>query len=91
MGLSDKDMELLVAEVSVIINCAGTTDFNTRLDLATRTNVTGPLRLLQLAEKCGDKFQCFCQVSTCYAVSDKQGFIEERLIESAVNWQATYD
>lgn len=32
-----------------------------------------------------------CQISTCYAVSDKQGVIEERLIDSPTNWEMIYD
>lgn len=63
---------------------------NTRLDRAVQINVTGPLMLLRLAESCPG-FQCFCQVSTCYALMDKKDpLIEEKLMSSAFDWSALY-
>lgn len=73
----------------MIINCAGEVELNTRLDKAVKVNVTGPLNLLKLAEAC-PRFEVFCQVSTCYALMDKQGLIEERLMSSPFDWQAIY-
>jgi fatty acyl-CoA reductase len=42
----------LVANLNVIINSAGTVEFDTRLDLATSVNVTGAVALMQLADQC---------------------------------------
>ena len=50
LGLSLKQREDLVANLNVIINSAGTVEFDTRLDLATSVNVTGAVALLQLAD-----------------------------------------
>ena len=91
LGLSDSDRELLEKELHVIINCAGTTEFNARLDQAMRINVTGALQLLKLAEACGDRFLCLAHISTCYAVCDHQGVIEESLVASHVNWEMDYE
>lgn len=32
-----------------------------------------------------------CHISSCYAVGDRQGLIEEKILESPVNWKMTYD
>lgn len=57
-------------ELNIIVNCGGSTEFDARLDTAVKVNVTGPLQLLKLAERC-QNFTSMCQVSTCYAVSDR--------------------
>jgi nucleoside-diphosphate-sugar epimerase len=80
---------MLIGEVNIIINCAGSVEFNSRLDIAMRINVTGALLLLRLAEQCIN-FECFCHISTCYAVCDKNGVIEEKMVESAMDWQQIY-
>jgi alcohol-forming fatty acyl-CoA reductase len=48
--LNPNDRDELINNVNIIINCAGNVDFNARLDIAMRINVTGPLMLLKLAE-----------------------------------------
>lgn len=88
--MSDADRETLTKELHVIINCAGSTEFSTKLDAAVKVNVTGPLLLLKLAEQCAH-FTCFCHISTCYAVGDKTGVIKEGIHDSPVNWQMAYD
>lgn len=52
LGLSVKQREDLMANLNVIINSAGTVEFDTRLDLATSVNVTGAVALMQLADQC---------------------------------------
>ena len=69
LGISKKDHDDLLQNLNVIINCAGTVEFDTRLDLATTINVTGPLKLMQLAEQC-QNFEAFCQISTTFAVCE---------------------
>ena len=65
---------------------------NARLDLAIKINVFGALQLLELAEECR-QLECFCLVSTCYAVIDNKdhtGPIEERIVSSPFDWPALY-
>jgi len=52
LGLSTQQREDLYANLNVIINSAGTVEFDTRLDLATSVNVTGAVALMQLADQC---------------------------------------
>ena len=81
LGLSKEMRQELIENLNIIINSAGMVEFNTRLDIATNINVTGPLLLMQLAEKCHN-FEGFCQVSTLFALSDRTGFMEEKIYES---------
>lgn len=62
----------------MIINSAATVDLNVSIDMAVRINVSGPLKLLELAQSCPN-FVTFVQVSTCYVNSDRTGYIEEKL------------
>ena len=71
MGLSQEDFERIVNNVHVVINCAGSVDFNSRLDSAIRTNVLGTLRMLDLCKKIKN-LQNFVHVSTCYVNCDKK-------------------
>ena len=83
---------MLTNDVNVIINCAGNVDMDSRLDLSVKTNVKGPLMLLDLAEDCR-KFECFCQISTCYGIIDDpnyEGAIEEKMYVSPYDWEALY-
>lgn len=92
MGLSEKDREMLTSDVNIIINSAGNVDMASRLDLAVKVNVFGALQLLDLAEECR-QFDCFCQVSTCYAViddKDNTDGIEEKMHTSPYDWGALY-
>jgi thioester reductase-like protein len=52
LGLLPQVREELIQNLNIIINCAGTVEFDTRLDIATRINVTGPLKLIELAQQC---------------------------------------
>lgn len=46
LGLSAEDMEELIERCNVIINCAASIDFNSRIDNALDINVRGTLRVL---------------------------------------------
>ncbi len=46
LGLSEQDREMLLRNLNIIINCAGSTEFGNSLDSAVRVNVSGPLKLL---------------------------------------------
>jgi alcohol-forming fatty acyl-CoA reductase len=80
----------LYNNLNIIINSAGTVEFDTRLDIATEINVRGPLLLMELAQKCAN-FESFVQVSTLFAVSDNTGFIDEKIFESRHNWLEEYE
>ncbi len=67
--MTEVDREALLKDLNIIINCAGSTEFNNTLDSATKINVSGPLKLLKLAEECRN-FECICHISTCYAICD---------------------
>ena len=58
LGLTPQIEQELIENLNVIINAAGTVEFDTRLDLATDVNVRGPLLLMKLAERC-KRFECF--------------------------------
>lgn len=79
LGLSQEDFERIVNNVHVVINCAGSVDFNSRLDSAIRTNVLGTLGMLDLCKKIKN-LQNFVHVSTCYVNCDKKynfiGYVE---------------
>jgi fatty acyl-CoA reductase len=55
-------------------------------------NVSGPIKLLELAESCR-QFLGMCHVSTCYAVADREGIIEEKLHETGMplSWDIIYE
>ena len=89
--MTEVDREALLKDLNIIINCAGSTEFNNTLDSATKINVSGPLKLLKLAEECRN-FECICHISTCYAICDHQGIFEEKLKHNpAYNWKNLYD
>ena len=88
--MTEADRELMIRELNVIINCAGSTELDNSLDTAVKVNVSGPLKLLKLAEGCKN-FQGMCHVSSCYAVADRDGVIDEKLHDSVpINWKQTY-
>ena len=89
LGLTQAMREELRNDLNIIINSAGTVEFGTRLDIATEINVRGPLQLMKLAEECHN-FEAFTQISTMFAVSDRTGFIDEKMYESSHNWVEEY-
>ena len=85
--MTEGDRELMIRELNIIINCAGSTEFGNSIDSAVKVNVSGPLKLLKLAEGCKN-FLGMCHVSTCYAVADRDGVIDEKLHETLpINWK----
>eukprot|EP00742_Colponemidia_sp_Colp-10_P010413 GILJ01011431.1.p1 GENE.GILJ01011431.1~~GILJ01011431.1.p1 ORF type:complete len:1177 (+),score=214.25 GILJ01011431.1:40-3570(+) len=78
LGLSREDYAMLTANVDVVINCAASVDFNSRLDEAIQINVLGPQRMLDLARKCRD-LKAFVHVSTAYVNANKRGWVEEKI------------
>ena len=75
--------------MNIVLNCAANVELDTKIDVAVRVNVTGPLLLLKLAQE-SPNICCFLQVSSSFANSDRKGFIEERMYESGIDWPANY-
>ena len=42
LGLNNNDLELIINNANIIINCAASVDFNARLDDSLMINVRGP-------------------------------------------------
>ena len=93
-----KDLNLtepLISEIkqslNIIINCAATIDMKVKVDMAVRTNVTGPIKLLRLAQS-SPNAEAFVQVSTCYVNCDRTGYIEETIYQNKLkNWTKEYE
>ena len=85
LGLTPAMKDELLQNLNIIINSAGCVEFDTRLDIQVDTNVRGPLKLMGLAQQC-HQFECFTQISTCFAICDKIGFLDEKLQESPHAW-----
>jgi len=49
MGMSSTDREWTIENVNLIFHCAATIKFNETLELATKINIQGTQRLLELA------------------------------------------
>ncbi len=79
-GLSEADRTRLEGEVTHIIHCAASVDFNLPLADATRINVDGALQMLRLARRCA-RLESMVSVSTAYATPHPggEGVVEEVL------------
>jgi alcohol-forming fatty acyl-CoA reductase len=70
MKLSDQERDILIENVHIIINCAEIIDYNSRLDEAIKTNIRGPLKLLELAKKMKN-LEHFVHLSSAFVNADK--------------------
>jgi fatty acyl-CoA reductase len=80
LGLSPANETTLIETVNIIINCAASVDFNSKIHEALSINYYGTQRMLQLAAKC-KHIENFMHMSTAYVNSNITGFIEERLYD----------
>jgi thioester reductase-like protein len=78
LGLSPSDIETLIENVDLFINCAASVDFNARLDDAASINIFGTLRAHQVFSRM-KKALAFLHVSTAYVNADLPGFLDERV------------
>jgi len=87
LGLSERDHETLKANVTVVVNCAASINFEDPFPQLFDQNVVGALRVMQLAMSCEGvrSSGCFVHVSTAYANSNRSGVIEEKLYESDID------
>lgn len=65
LGLTVSDVERLQAQLSHVINCAASVDFDLPLAEAAMANITSALNMLELARGCRH-LQAFVNVSTAY-------------------------
>ena len=89
LGLNDEIRSELTQNLNIVINAAASMDFDEHLDVAIRLNTTGALLLLKLAED-SHRIESFLQVSTTTVNCDRTGYVEERLYDSGIDWQAEY-
>lgn len=75
--------------MNIVINCAANNEIDQRLDIALKVNVDGPMNLLHLASEF-QNLHSFVHLSTTFAMSDRTGYLEERLYESPVSWNQAY-
>lgn len=84
LGLDKDERKEITDNVNVIINCAASVDFNSRLDEAIKINVYGTLKMFYLA-KDSKNIENFVHVSTCYVNSDKKGLIQEKIYDISID------
>lgn len=65
LGIAAEAQERIAAEVTHVIHCAASIDFDLPLDEATAVNVSGALHALELTRSCR-RLQSFVGVSTAY-------------------------
>jgi fatty acyl-CoA reductase len=71
-----EELRQIQREVDVVINCAGSTTFDGRLDESLNTNTLGALRVLQFTKQCS-KAQLLVHISTAYVNGKRVGYIPE--------------
>eukprot|EP00917_Polyrhabdina_sp_WS-2016_P025089 GHVP01054050.1.p1 GENE.GHVP01054050.1~~GHVP01054050.1.p1 ORF type:complete len:1243 (+),score=246.08 GHVP01054050.1:77-3805(+) len=77
-GLSESALQMVLQNVTGIINCAASVDFDAPLEAALKSNTMGPCFILDMAMLC-KKLKVFLHVSTAYTNSNSQGEIEEKV------------
>ncbi|XP_046643602.1 putative fatty acyl-CoA reductase CG5065 [Daphnia pulicaria] len=70
LGISPADMQLLIEDVSIVINSAASVRFDDELKDALQTNVKGPRQLLAICQKM-TKLEAFVHVSTAFNNLDR--------------------
>ncbi|KAJ6951051.1 hypothetical protein NC651_004647 [Populus alba x Populus x berolinensis] len=64
-------------EIDTVINCAATTNFDERYDVALGINTLGPLHLLNFVKKCYN-VKVLVHLSTAYVCGEDAGLIQEK-------------
>ena len=72
LGLTDAAYEMVTSKVHFIVHMAATVNFDERLDISTKMNVLGPMRVLALAQR-SPNLQAFVHMSTCYVNYQRHG------------------
>ena len=81
LGFSPEDLDMILNNAHVIINCAASVSFNDPIHDALNINYFGCLRMLDLAQRTKN-IQAFCHVSTAYVNSNlpKDSVIDEVIL-----------
>ncbi|XP_004291622.1 PREDICTED: fatty acyl-CoA reductase 3-like [Fragaria vesca subsp. vesca] len=74
-NLGVKDLKVY-NEIQIIFNCAATTNFDERYDIALDVNTFGVLYAIDFAKKCS-KLEMFLHVSTAYVCGERGGLLLE--------------
>jgi fatty acyl-CoA reductase len=77
-GLSASDVQRAQGEVTEVIHCAASVDFDLPLRRACQANITGSLSVLQLAKGCS-LLRRMVSVSTAYVTPHRSGPLSESL------------
>ena len=77
-GLNDRTAEHLYANLDLLVNSAGLTDFNPDLRLALNTNVDSVIHLVEFLRKCDHAG--LVHVSTCFVNGRTEGRVPEELV-----------
>ncbi|XP_050368626.1 fatty acyl-CoA reductase 3-like isoform X2 [Argentina anserina] len=68
--------EQMYKEIEIIFNCAATTNFDERYDIALDVNAFGVLHVMNFAKKCL-RLEMFLHVSTAYVCGERGGLLLE--------------
>ncbi|MEM1198510.1 MAG: SDR family oxidoreductase, partial [Pseudomonadota bacterium] len=91
IDLEEGALAELCAQLTHVIHCAATVEFDLSLEEATDTNVTGSLNILELAKRC-PRLHSMISCSTCYAVPlpTDGSAIQEKLADLPFSAEAAY-
>ncbi|XP_062015477.1 fatty acyl-CoA reductase 3-like [Rosa rugosa] len=77
LGIKElKQREQMCSEIEIVFNCAATTNFDERYDIALDVNTFGVLHAMNFAKKCL-KLEMFLHVSTAYVCGERGGHLLE--------------
>uniref|UniRef100_A0A1I8F7C8 Fatty acyl-CoA reductase n=1 Tax=Macrostomum lignano TaxID=282301 RepID=A0A1I8F7C8_9PLAT len=89
LGLSQKDVELLIRNVSIVFHSAATVRFDEHLKIAVQMNLEGPKKVAELCERM-PHLEALVHVSTAYANCDRR-VVEEAVYAPEVHPQKLLD
>ncbi|PAA61407.1 hypothetical protein BOX15_Mlig015523g1, partial [Macrostomum lignano] len=89
LGLSQKDIELLIRNVSIVFHSAATVRFDEHLKIAVQMNLEGPKKVAELCERM-PHLEALVHVSTAYANCDRR-VVEEAVYAPEVHPQKLLD
>ncbi|XP_065208696.1 putative fatty acyl-CoA reductase CG5065 [Planococcus citri] len=83
LGLSDKDRDMLIDQVSIVIHSAALLKMNADLRTAINVNTVGTVRMLELAQQM-KKLESFVCISTAYCCCENTT-VNEKMYSSKYN------
>ncbi|KAM6576118.1 hypothetical protein CsatB_027955 [Cannabis sativa] len=90
LGIKNSNLrDQMFKDVDFIVNCAATTDFFERYDVALATNTIGILNLLSFAKKC-IKLKKLLHLSTAYVSGERDGIVPEKAFEFGETLKKTF-